>query len=101
MLQRSPHADPAFLVNIYKELKGDGTRRHGTDSSNIGRTGRAVAQQRADCADGLAASHRDRGWERFTDAAIAEVNRQADPVVFLLSSRKAASQHDKGGRHWC
>ena len=54
---------------------------------------------------GQAASHRERGWERFTDAAIAAVNRQEDPVVFLLwgsyAQKKAAlvDSIDKGGRH--
>ena len=33
---------------------------------------------------GLAASHRGRGWERFTDAVIARVNALPHPVVFLL-----------------
>ena len=33
---------------------------------------------------GRAASHRDRGWERFTDAVIREVNARQDPVVFML-----------------
>ena len=43
---------------------------------------------------GQAASHRDRGWERFTDAAIAAVNARSDPVVFMLwgsyAQKKAA-----------
>jgi len=29
-------------------------------------------------------SHKDKGWEKFTDSVIAAVNRKADPVVFLL-----------------
>ena len=33
---------------------------------------------------GLAASHRDRGWERFTDRIIQEVNAKREPVVFML-----------------
>ena len=54
---------------------------------------------------GQAASHRERGWERFTDAAIAAVNAQAEPVVFMLwgsyAQKKAAlvDSVDKGGRH--
>jgi uracil-DNA glycosylase len=43
---------------------------------------------------GLAASHKDKGWERFTDAVIRQVNAQAQPVVFLLwgsyAQKKAA-----------
>jgi len=41
-----------------------------------------------------AASHQRRGWERFTDAVIALVNAQPQPVVFMLwgayAQRKAA-----------
>ena len=43
---------------------------------------------------GRAASHRDRGWERFTDAVIRLGQRQAEPVVFMLwgsyAQKKAA-----------
>ncbi|MDZ4136500.1 MAG: uracil-DNA glycosylase family protein, partial [Paracoccaceae bacterium] len=43
---------------------------------------------------GLAASHRGRGWESFTDAVIAHVNALKHPVVFLLwgshAQKKAA-----------
>ena len=43
---------------------------------------------------GMAASHRDRGWERFTDAVIRLVNAKQEPVVFMLwgsyAQKKAA-----------
>src|SRR5262249_7809103 len=29
-------------------------------------------------------SHRDKGWEKFTDAAIAAVSAKDEPVVFVL-----------------
>lgn len=29
-------------------------------------------------------SHKDRGWESFTDAVIRKVNEKTDPVVFVL-----------------
>jgi uracil-DNA glycosylase len=29
-------------------------------------------------------SHKDHGWETFTDAIIRKVNAKADPVVFVL-----------------
>src|SRR3546814_6981652 len=34
---------------------------------------------------GLAASHKDKGWEPFTDAVVAEVNRRHTPAVFMRS----------------
>jgi len=33
---------------------------------------------------GRAASHRGRGWERFTDRIVREVNAKEEPVVFML-----------------
>src|ERR1043165_4683743 len=54
---------------------------------------------------GLAASHRERGWERFTDRIIREVNAKSEPVVFMLwgsyAQKKAAfvDSVDRGGRH--
>jgi len=54
---------------------------------------------------GQAASHRDRGWERFTDAVVAQVNAKQEPVVFMLwgsyAQKKAAfvDSVDRGGRH--
>jgi uracil-DNA glycosylase len=43
---------------------------------------------------GQAASHREKGWERFTDAVIRLVNAKSEPVVFMLwgsyAQKKAA-----------
>jgi len=52
-----------------------------------------------------AASHRDRGWEKFTDAVIRLVAAKEAPVVFLLwgsyAQKKAAfiPSVERGGRH--
>ena len=34
-------------------------------------------------------SHRGKGWEEFTDATIAALNKQDRPVVFMLWGRPA------------
>ena len=31
-----------------------------------------------------AASHKDQGWEKFTDAVIQKINEKNTPVVFIL-----------------
>ena len=36
-----------------------------------------------------AASHQKRGWEEFTDATIAALNKQDRPIVFMLWGRPA------------
>lgn len=98
---------PPSLVNIYKELHSDlGLPRptHGF-LEHWARQGVLLLNSVLTVEQSLAASHRDKGWERFTDAVIAEINRKADPVVFLLwgsyAQKKAAKVDsiDRGGHH--
>lgn len=77
---------PPSLVNIYKELESDlGIRRpaHGL-LEHWARQGVLLLNSVLTVEMGLAASHRDRGWERFTDAVIRLVNARERPAVFLL-----------------
>ena len=77
---------PPSLVNIYKELESDlGIRRpaHGF-LENWARQGVLLLNSVLTVEMGLAASHRDRGWEQFTDAVIRLVNVKEAPVVFML-----------------
>ena len=98
---------PPSLVNIYKELQGDlgiPPARHGF-LEHWAKQGVLLLNSVLTVRMGQAASHRERGWERFTDAAVAAVNRQQSPVVFMLwgsyAQKKAAQidSSDKGGRH--
>lgn len=87
---------PPSLVNIYKELNSD----LGLYIPNNGYLNKwanqgvlmlnAVLTVRAH----QAASHQNKGWEEFTDAAIRAVNEQDRPIVFLLwgsfAQKKAA-----------
>ena len=77
---------PPSLGNIYKELEADlgiPRARHGNLES-WARQGVLLLNSVLTVERGLAASHRGRGWERFTDAVIARVNELPHPVVFLL-----------------
>jgi len=98
---------PPSLVNIYKELDTDlGIARpaHGF-LEHWARQGVLLLNSVLTVEMAQAASHRDRGWETFTDAIIRLVNAKSDPVVFLLwgsyAQKKAAfvDSIDKGGRH--
>jgi uracil-DNA glycosylase len=98
---------PPSLVNIYKEMKADlgiPPARHGF-LEHWAKQGVLLLNSVLTVRMGQAASHRERGWETFTDAAIAEVNRQQSPIVFLLwgsyAQKKAAQidSVDKGGPH--
>jgi uracil-DNA glycosylase len=77
---------PPSLVNIFKELKNDlGCRipnngylapwaEQGVMLLNTVLTVRAH----------LPNSHKNKGWEKFTDEVIRKINTKGDPVVFLL-----------------
>ncbi len=77
---------PPSLMNMFRELKADlgipiaghgfleAWAKQGVLMLN------AVLTVRAHQAN----SHKDRGWERFTDAVIRAVNSRPDPVVFAL-----------------
>lgn len=77
---------PPSLVNIFKELNRDlGTPF--PKSGNLERWARqgvlllnAILTVRAH----QALSHQNRGWERFTDAAISALNRDRENLVFML-----------------
>ncbi|AFY32916.1 uracil-DNA glycosylase [Calothrix sp. PCC 7507] len=77
---------PPSLVNIFKELKDD----IGLDIPNNGyliswaKQGilmlNTVLTVRAHAPN----SHKNRGWETFTDAVISKVNQKTHPVIFVL-----------------
>ena len=87
---------PPSLVNIFKEMQSDlGIRpsRHGF-LEHWADQGVLLLNSVLTVEMGQAASHRERGWERFTDAVVQLVNAREAPVVFLLwgsyAQKKAA-----------
>lgn len=87
---------PPSLVNIFKELESDlGFRpsRHGL-LEHWAKQGVLLLNSVLTVEMGQAASHRERGWERFTDAVVRLVNDKSEPVVFMLwgsyAQKKAA-----------
>ncbi len=77
---------PPSLVNIYKELKADlgiAPARHGFLESWAAQ-GVLLLNSVLTVENGIAAAHKGRGWEEFTDAVIRLVNAKPEPVVFLL-----------------
>jgi uracil-DNA glycosylase len=77
---------PPSLLNIFKELQADTgipIPNHGSLKS-WARQGvlllNAVLTVRAHQPN----SHKNKGWERFSDAVIAAVNEKPGPIVFLL-----------------
>ena len=87
---------PPSLRNIYQELEADlGIRpaAHG-DLTGWARQGVLLLNTVLTVERGKANSHRDFGWQRFTDAVIAACARLPQPVAFVLwggqAQKKAA-----------
>lgn len=94
---------PPSLRNIFQELHADlgcPTPAHGC-LEQWARRGVLLLNTTLTVANGRAASHQGRGWERFTDRVIRCVNDKAEHVVFILwgaPSRKKRTLID-GERH--
>jgi uracil-DNA glycosylase len=85
---------PPSLINIYKELHDDlglsipnnGYLKKWADEGVL--LLNSVLTVRAHAAN----SHREKGWEQFTDAVIRAVNDLDRPVVFFLWGRPAQAK---------
>ena len=82
---------PPSLVNIYQELRDD----LGCKIPNNGylvkwaKQGVLMLNTVLTVRAHQANSHRGKGWEEFTDAAIRALNKQDRPIVFILWGRPA------------
>jgi uracil-DNA glycosylase len=77
---------PPSLVNIFKEITSDlGITMNGSgDLSAWAKQGVLLLNATLTVEHGNAGSHQGRGWETFTDAAIAALNAQREHLVFVL-----------------
>lgn len=85
---------PPSLRNIYIELKEDigvPTPSHGSLVS-WGKHGVLLLNTALTVREGKPASHRGKGWERFTDTIIRLLNERKQPMVFLLWGNHAAEK---------
>ena len=77
---------PPSLQNIYKEIKSDlgiECERSG-DLSRWAKQGVLLLNATLTVRAGSPASHAGKGWEEFTDAAIAKLSSEREHLVFLL-----------------
>ena len=89
-------AIPPSLQNIYKEIEADvGTKV--PNSGNLDRWAKqgvlllnATLTVRAGCA----ASHRGKGWEKFTENIVKKISNEREGVVFMLWGRDARNKAD-------
>jgi uracil-DNA glycosylase len=83
---RPPTPPPPSLVNIFQELESDvGVKRpsHGCLES-WAYQGVLLLNAVLTVEEGNPGSHALRGWERFTDRVVKEINDRREHVVFML-----------------
>jgi len=84
---------PRSLVNIYRELQSDVgvTPPRDGDLSAWSRQGVLLLNRVLTVRPGEAASHRGKGWEAVTEAAIRALAARGTPLVAILWGRDAQS----------
>jgi len=84
---------PPSLNNIYKELYDDlGIKRTTTDLSDWAKSGVLLLNSVLTVEKDKPASHKNIGWEGFTDSIIKYLNEKEEPVVFILWGNFAKSK---------
>ncbi len=85
---------PPSLQNIFKEIESDLGLKISKNNSLIPWTEEGVLLLNAvlTVEKDKAASHKDQGWEQFTDAVIQKINEKDTPVVFILWGAYARSK---------
>lgn len=85
---------PPSLVNIYKEIKNDvggNIPEHG-NLMYLARQGVLLLNTVLTVREGQANSHKDFGWQTFTDEIIKILSKREDPMVFMLWGRNAINK---------
>ncbi|MCE5285633.1 MAG: uracil-DNA glycosylase [Pelosinus sp.] len=87
---------PASLRNIFKELQDDLSctlPKHGY-LKKWAEQGVLLLNTVLTVEEGKANSHKNRGWEIFTDKIISLLNEKKTPIVFILWGNHAKSKKD-------
>lgn len=86
---------PPSLKNIFKEINDelgiDNSGKHG-ELTNWAKSGVLLLNTVLTVRRGMANSHKDKGWEHFTDRVISLLNEREKPVVFLLWGNNAKAK---------
>lgn len=84
---------PPSLLNIFKELKSDlGINRTCTDLTDWAKQGVLLLNSIMTVQKDTPLSHKNKGWETFTDNIIKILNEREDPVIFILWGNFARSK---------
>lgn len=84
---------PPSLLNIFKELKSDlGIERTKTDLTDWANEGVLLLNSIMTVVKDSPLSHKDKGWEIFTDKLIELLGERKEPLVFILWGSYARSK---------
>ena len=82
---------PPSLKNLYKELYNDlgiAIPNHG-DLTSLTKQGVLLLNTVLTVRKGMAQSHHNYGWQKFTDEIIKVLNEENHPIVFILLGNEA------------
>lgn len=86
---------PPSLLNILKELYSDlGIKRTTSDLTDWANQGVLLLNSIMTVEKDKPLSHKDKGWEIFTDTVISKLNERKDPVIFILWGSFARSKKE-------
>lgn len=84
---------PPSLRNIFKELKSDiNIDREKNDLTDWAKQGVLLLNSILTVVQDSPLSHKDKGWEIFTDEIIRKLNDREKPIVFILWGNYARSK---------
>ena len=86
---------PPSLRNIFKELYDDvGVKRNQTDLTDWANQGVLLLNSIMTVVKDTPLSHKNKGWEIFTDYIIEKLNEREKPIVFILWGSYARSKKE-------
>lgn len=86
---------PPSLQNMFKELYSDlGIKRTKSDLTDWAKEGVLLLNSIMTVEKDKPLSHKDKGWEIFTDTIISKLNERIDPVIFVLWGSFARSKKE-------
>lgn len=83
---------PPSLKNIFKEMESDLSIKqpeHYGQLTNWAKQGVLMLNTVLTVRQATPNSHKGKGWEKFTDRVISELNKKETPIVFLLWGNNA------------
>ena len=84
---------PPSLNNIFKELENDlGIKKMNNDLTNWAKQGVLLLNSIMSVVKDTPLSHKEKGWEIFTDNIIKLLNEREEPIVFILWGGYARSK---------